>query len=523
MRIRFWIGAGSAACLAIAAGCGQAPAPSAASPTPAAASAAWPGVSLVPGTALTGAGRPGLALFMNAAEREARLDWRFTAPGQVLGPPVSSPSPEAPTPEPTPAAPASAPPTEAPPFQARPGDDDGAFFDAIGTGTGRVPPTTRRLFQAASAPPSVRQVGTTETFWINTGDTRLEGDVSRPAKLLAATETAYFYLDASQDADRATPRLTAMAEAFASRIRPALLPIFGATYAGGPDGETRLTVVISDVVGSAVSQGRLLGYFWPRDAVPPGGEAGDPRLHSNGRDVIFLSAAILEEPIESALGTLAHEYQHLLMFHAKSQAAGVARTEAVWLDEGAAMLAMDLAGYGIFQGERFVCADVAAFLAEPARYALTAWKENPNGYAYGQSYLFMRYLVDRFGTGVIRALQARPETGLTALTAVLGERGTSLPALYAAWAIALLPASERPANFPSAWRYSRFDPEGRYGEWALGGLKLPPAPPEARLNVRPWGLAGYAWPASDAARWETRGLAGRAAVLTPASPIEGAP
>ncbi|MDB5097114.1 MAG: hypothetical protein JWM80_1535 [Cyanobacteria bacterium RYN_339] len=314
----------------------------------------------------------------------------------------------------------------------------------------RVPPTRR---VAAASDPQTE-------FWINDGDATLEGDRRRAARQRLVSPHVIFYVDAEADATVPQAELERLSKAFEQQILPRLAPVFGEPTLESGD---RVAVVLSPWIGQAANRKGMMGYFWPRDVLPPAGGDKDLRQHSNQRHALFISTKLLEQPDVTAYGTLAHEYQHLLMFDAKSRSDGTPHTEETWLDEGFAMLAMDLAGYGLPGGDRFVSGEVAAFRKDPAAYSLTDWTHNPNGYSYGLSYLFVRYLVDRYGTGVVREIQQTPAVGVAGLNQVLTKRGDAFPQVFVDWANA-------------AWR----SPDG------LAALRLtgPKAP-----DLRPWGVA----------------------------------
>jgi hypothetical protein len=313
----------------------------------------------------------------------------------------------------------------------------------------RVPPTRR-----------VAAADAVTTFWINDGDATLEGDRQRPARQRLVGPHVIFYVDAEADAKVPQAELERLSKAFEDQILPRLGPVFGEPSL--PEGE-RVAVVLSPWIGQAPNRKGMMGYFWPRDVLPPGGSDKDLRQHSNQRHALFISTKLLEQPDVTAYGTLAHEYQHLLMFDAKSRSDGTPHTEETWLDEGFAMLAMDLAGYGLPGGDKFVTGEVAAFRHDPAAYSLTDWNHNPNGYSYGLSYLFTRYLVDRYGTGIVKEIQQTPASGVDGLQQVLARHGDDFPQVFVDWASA-------------AWRSTD----------GLTALRLtkPQAP-----DLRPWGVA----------------------------------
>lgn len=322
-------------------------------------------------------------------------------------------------------------------------------------GTGRP---VRTVFQTF---PEVSPVtaGDSETFWINNGSGQLSGDRPSLAHRRHVTPHAYFYVD-EQESRLDSGALERMAEAFEQRIRPGITAVFGTEAQPGIDGDARLFVVISPWVGSAPGHQGMLGYFWYRDAIARIADPAHLAHHSNEKEVLFLSSRLVEERAVTAFGTLAHEYQHLIGFTLKRLTTGREQPEVPWLDEGLSMVAMDLAGYGTVGGDPFVQQDIDAYRQRPAAYSLTEWAENPGGYGYGLSYLFIRHLVQRHGLGVIKDLMQEPERGQVGLERVLQHYGTDLASSFIDWAIA--------ADDP------------------LVGIPLATESPTGTVTMRPW-------------------------------------
>jgi hypothetical protein len=387
-------------------------------------------------------------LIANPHEKETSVDLRVSPSGEVAAPAAAPASPR----------PSS---RGVPPFGF---GFDGAIRQGFGLGV-------RRLLQTTRAP--ARQ----EQFWINDGSASLEGDRQRSATLRLETENALFYVDDAAAQTVRDERVAHLAEAFERRIRPPLTRVFGTEDRPGADGEPRLFIVLSPWVGDGPGREGMMGYFWPRDPLVavPGGT--DLRRHANQKEVIFLSTRILEQPDVTALGTLAHEYQHLLTFCAKTRLDGVPRPEATWLDEGLSMLAMDLAGFGRVGGDPFVAEEIAAYMREPAAYSLTDWVGNPGGRSYGLSYMFVRYLTGRFGLNLIAELQNTRATGIEALNEVLAPYGSSAARAYLDWL--------------------RSGAQAAIGGDPGSGPVLTPLTQDRALPIRPWGALyceAVGWP-----------------------------
>lgn len=324
-----------------------------------------------------------------------------------------------------------------------------------------------------------RVVGSEESFWINDGDARLAGDRLRRCRLLRVSPHAYVYVDDAAATQVSDQQLDQLTRAFETQIQPTLTPLFGAPLAG-PDGDPHVFIVLSPWLGESDGRSGLVGYFWPRDAGPPGGSGEDLAQHANDKPVLFMATAALQLPDVTWLGTLAHEYMHLLTYTDKSRAAGVPRTEDTWLNEGLSMLAMDLCGDGLQGGDRYVADEVSHFEAAPQHYSLTAWNRDPNGSDYGESYLLLRYLADRFGIGLIQDVLNTPETGIDGLQVQLARRGTSFAQVFLDWANATR------ASQSTASGYAWFDPAGKYASEQLPGMHTLSAQTAGNLSLLPW-------------------------------------
>jgi hypothetical protein len=335
-------------------------------------------------------------------------------------------------------------------------------------------PQPRHLLAAAS-----RAVGSTEKFWVNTGDAAT--DVQQTAVLKRVTDHALFYFD--QQAKAFTPaQEDALVAAFETKIYPREAPVFGTPPAPGVDGEDRVFIVVSPAVDNFGQDKGLMGYFWNRDAVTTGG--GE---HSNHKEVLFMSDKIFDFPDLTSFGTMAHEYQHLLNFCNKGIRNGVA--EETWLDEGLAMYAMEVAGYGLPAGDFQIAKDLNEFLRNPLAYSLTEWDSNPHHFSYGQNYLFVRYLADRYGADAIKGLYASSHTGVAAVGDVLAQHQDTFAQFFADWAVTNV-ASGLPAARGTKYVYKGLDLAGNYGGFQLPGLQpTRVASPNASLALRPWGCA----------------------------------
>ncbi|MFP5503780.1 MAG: M30 family zinc metallopeptidase [Candidatus Sericytochromatia bacterium] len=341
-----------------------------------------------------------------------------------------------------------------------------------------------------------RAIGSEEQFWVNTGDSRTTGDRQQTAVLARKSEHAYFNVDKQAKAI-SQAHLDRLVSEFEGKIYPRVTAAFGPEVKPGIDGEDRLFIVISPAVDNFGAEKGLMGYFWSRDAIPSSGEGS----HSNQKEVLFMTDKLFDYPELTSFGTLAHEFQHLINFSQKAARTGYTVAEETWLDEGMSMYAMEVAGYGLPAGDKHIAKDLNEFQQKPAAYSLTDWSGNPHGFAYGQSYLFVRYMVDRFGPDVLKEILKADKSGQAGLDQVLASRQQSFANLFQAWTITNL-VSDQPISEGTVYRYKNLPLTGDYGGFELKGFQTTPATsPEVTAALRPWGSAYYTFSSQEQQAW----------------------
>jgi hypothetical protein len=259
-------------------------------------------------------------------------------------------------------------------------------------------------------------------------------------------------------------------------------------------------VVLSPAVDNFGKEKGLMGYFWSRDLLAPG--TSGPRAHSNQKKAIFLTSRLFDQPAQTVFGTLAHEFTHLCVFNQKVLVPNRATPEETWLDEGWAMLAMDLCGYGLRAGNEAIARDIKSFQEIPASYSLTDWANNPHGFSYGLSYLFGRYLYDRFGAEVVKDTLLASGTGVEAVQGALNKRQASFQDVFSDWTVANAISG---LNLTDDRRFSYakdVDLRGTYGGVTLGGVQAVSVTgfPKGE-GLRPWSTAYYDLKASAKRAW----------------------
>lgn len=333
-----------------------------------------------------------------------------------------------------------------------------------------------------------------DTFWINIGDSTLQGDRQRTATLRLTTAHAYFYLDTEALADVSADQLQQLAGTFETRIYPTVTNVFGADPRTDLNGDSHVYIVLSPAVDNFGQDKGLMGYFWSRDMLSMSSSPLSPRNHSNQKKAIFLTSRLFNQQPYTTFGTLAHEFTHLCIFNQKVLLPSRTVPEDTWLDEGWAMLAMDLCGYGLRAGNDEIAKDIKGFQDQPIAYSLTDWTRNPHGFSYGLSYLFTRYLYDRYGIDAVHDALSQAAVGVDSLQGALSSRGSNFRDFFADWTIANAISGMGYSNDKRFLYASDINLRGTYGTTVLSGIHpkaIASFPQELPETLRPWGTAYY--------------------------------
>ncbi len=200
-------------------------------------------------------------------------------------------------------------------------------------------------------------------------------------------------------------------DVFAKIIMPRDLKFFGpGDKHEGPldrDGNGYMTVVLSSKLCN--SKLNVLGFFDDRDYMDSSmvGSAGKEYEGASGNEADILWVRSIgavgdcesEASVEKILGTMAHEYQHLISYGRRVYAKNkTAAKELLWLDEGIAHLAEDLTGYG--SGNYSVIAkylDMFNDVSFSASYPSTGSTAEQHVAGRAAAYLFLRYIFESLG------------------------------------------------------------------------------------------------------------------------------
>lgn len=251
-----------------------------------------------------------------------------------------------------------------------------------------------------SGPLQTYAVGDTREFWTHNSDMFEFNRIT--AKLMYISKHAYFWQDqATQplnaDGEPATDSdWAAVGESFDNSYEK-VRAVFGTEEAPGLDGDARLFVIYSD------SLGQVGGYFGQADQLPAVIES-----HSNEGQFFFISntwsSGVASEYNKEVL---AHEFQHMIHKHMDPNEEG-------WMNEGLSMLAQQVAGMRGYNS-------VTEYLAKPDQ---SLWFWSSDSQDYGQSFLYVAYLLEQMGEDFITSLIADQTNGLASIDEQLSAFGS---------------------------------------------------------------------------------------------------
>lgn len=234
-----------------------------------------------------------------------------------------------------------------------------------------------------------------------------------------------------------------------------------ATGAFGPESDIDNNGVVIILITKRVNdfttncaQGRIVGYFF-------GGDLLENFTGSNKAEVFFVFAPAPATPQCSLLPrrpvlnqlkpTLIHEFQHMISFN-QHRLIRNGNQEQTWLNEGLSHLAEDLAGQlipnedcpsasscrGLFATPNLLNAH--GYLGQPENHALVFQRRTTGTLSErGGGFLFVRWLLDRYGTGTngfgfTRNLVMTDRLGQANIEAVTGQ---PMPRLVGEWLASL--------------------------------------------------------------------------------------
>lgn len=271
-------------------------------------------------------------------------------------------------------------------------------------------------------------LGNSVTFYIESYYDLLKRNEIQ-ATMQKISQKAYWYIDddwwnglKEEERGIVVNGLNALATEFDIKIYPTLTSNIGSEWNPGIDKDSRITILIHPMIDEAG------GYFNSADEYPK-----SQITESNEREMIYFNASHLTDILAKSF--LAHELQHLISFNQKERKYNI--TEDIWLNEARSEYVPTLLGYNQDSETTTIQQRIKNFLDKPYD-SLTEWRNAT--YDYGVINLFIHYLVDHYGKGVLIDSLKSAKTGIDSLNYALERAGfrEDFPQIFTDWTIAVL-------------------------------------------------------------------------------------
>lgn len=292
-------------------------------------------------------------------------------------------------------------------------------------------------------------LGQTEKFWVedlgnissgadgnHDGKSFLQGDWADgmyqiTAVVVNITKNAYIFADqVIASYYQGVNGLGAkIAQEFETRIQPSDLRL------GTPsdiDHNGKIIILIFDFKEGNSNQGYYTtGYFWPVNMHKPSTDPSSIDYYSAYKEIININdIAIRSSGSSEAVWapTLAHEYFHLIHYKYNPN-------EKLWLEEGLAVFAENLAGFKSGYISYLQDSNQNGYFLHAYDHSLTYFSQSLE--SYGQSFLFVQYLYQRFGLNFIRNIVQTNMSGLNAIKYQIEQLHTNITfdQVYSDWMI----------------------------------------------------------------------------------------
>ena len=293
---------------------------------------------------------------------------------------------------------------------------------------------------------------------------------------------AIIYVDEASPAGGLTDgNLMELGRLFDQELYQAATSAFGSE--SDIDGNGRVIILLTPVVNGLTprqqcSTAVVTGFFFSIDVDPVFRD--DDR--SNQSEVFYAVTAdpsgsrgcvITASKVRQVIPvTFIHEFQHMISYHQHVLVRG-GEIEETWLNEGMSHLAEELGGRRLLAGgdadafSRFVTGSLTNsyhYLENPVGSALL-FGGGPGTLAdRGAGWLFVRWLADQYGDGVVRLLSESALVGTRNIEVVTGE---AWERLVTQWFMANSVSDYPGLTVPVALRYSSWDFRATYGAMSI--------------------------------------------------------
>ena len=254
-------------------------------------------------------------------------------------------------------------------------------------------------YHAPAAKIVSQQIGSTRDFvfpgyacWI------IEEDTTITAVLYATSQRANAYVDVADTSRVSKEQIQAQVDRFSTRTYPKITSVFGRESDVDNDGKIHfLYTHLTDPDPNVLFAGAW-GIFDAR-ALLPARQGGN----GNQSDMFYVNPDLKPEDFDPVI---AHEFQHLISFNQHVLVRNE-QSEEAWLNEGLSHVAEDLIG----EFSRSKRRDVDVFFRNTVRGALGA-PSSPETARRGAAYMFIRSLIEEFGSGIVTRLVQTSKSGV---------------------------------------------------------------------------------------------------------------
>ncbi len=294
-------------------------------------------------------------------------------------------------------------------------------------------------------------MGSVQKFWVenlyfanngkdNNGDgkTFAQGDWAEAmyqinASLINITQHAYIFVDENSKyySDYVNGLAAQIGQVFETNIYPSDSKLGTPIEIGQYNQNDKIIILIFDFIEGNLHPGYYTtGYFWPVQMHKPSINKSSIYYYSNYKEIININSVFMHNQnnnVNALAPTLAHEYFHLIHYNYNTN-------EDLWLEEGLAVFAENLAGYK--SGYISYLEDTQGYFLHAFDESLTYFRETLE--SYGESFLFVLYLNQRLGLDFIRDIvHFTNRSGIDAIKYELSVKDSSLSfnQVYSDWVI----------------------------------------------------------------------------------------
>lgn len=283
--------------------------------------------------------------------------------------------------------------------------------------------SSRGISSRSSSDFETYDVGDTRSFWIDVGANNSNQTKFERISATLKVEGDYGYIwvansnydnDSSSNCDNylKLSQLQILSDTF-DKMFQAETAIFGKTYKEQYDEmwdyglitpKEKISILIFDI-GSDFAENQnsgILGYFWSKDMLYDEDTFTYEFewLRSNEDEIFYMDVHFLDKFPNLALGTLVHEFQHMLHFVNKTVkfSDGESMSET-WYDEMLSLLTEDLFAKELnVDLSEMMDVYIKSFMADYSSKGLTSWYND--NLSYGYSYLMGAFVARNYGDGI---------------------------------------------------------------------------------------------------------------------------